>query len=89
MLSHINNSVANESWLRDTICNTVEELGEVTKTERALFDILVVTRQRDGPHGKFQVARKILPNAELLILDDNLDVATEFIRGGISASISG
>ena len=82
VLSHINKSVANESWLRDTIYHTVEELGEVTSTERALFDILVVTRQREGPHGKLQVAKKIFPNAELLILDDNLDVATEFIRGG-------
>ena len=82
VLSHINNSAANENWLRDTIYNTVEEVGEVTNTGRVLFDIIVVTRQRDGPHGKLQIAKKILPNAELLILDDNLDVATEFIRGG-------
>ena len=82
VLSHINNSAANENWLRDTIYNTVEEIGEVTNTGRVLFDIVVVTRQRDGPRGKLQVAKKILPNAELLLLDDNLDVVTEFICGG-------
>ena len=74
VLSHINNSVANESWLPDTIYDTVEELGEVTNTGRVLFDIIVVIRQKDGPHGKLQVAEKIL--------DDNINVATEFIRGG-------
>ena len=59
VLSHINDSPANENWLRDTIYNTVEEVGEVTTTGRVLFDIIVVTRQRDGRHGKLQIAKKI------------------------------
>ena len=66
LCSHINNSQANESWLRDCITNSCEDTGEVSTTERCLFDLVIVTR----------------PSAEFLILDDQAEVISEFIRAG-------
>ena len=82
VLSHIHKSQENEAWLRDTIHNTLQEVGEVGDTERCLFDLLIVSRERVGPKGKLSVAKRVFPNAAPLIIDDNIEVATEFIRGG-------
>ena len=82
VLSHIHRSQENEAWLRDTIHNTLEEVGEIGDTERCLFDLLIVSRERIGPKGKLSVAKRVFPSAEFLIIDDNIEVATEFIRGG-------
>ena len=82
LCSHINNSQANESWLRDTITNSCEETGEVGDTERCLFDLVIVTRKRSGPGGKLDIAHKVFPSAEFLILDDQVEVIAEFIRSG-------
>eukprot|EP00439_Symbiodinium_sp_Y106_P044156 s2470_g5.t1 len=73
-------SWANESWLRDTITNSCEETGEVGDTERCLFDLVIVTRKRSGPGGKLDIAHKVFPSAEFLILDDQVEVIAEFIR---------
>lgn len=80
--SHINNSLANEQWLRDCAVNSCEDVGEIGATERCLLDLVIVTRQRVGPRGKYSIARRVFPSAEFLILDDNTEVATEFIRAG-------
>ena len=82
LCSHINNSQANESWLRDCITNSCEDTGEIGDTERCLFDLVIVTRQRSGTHGKLDIARKVFPSAEFLILDDQVEAITEFIRSG-------
>ena len=65
--SHINNSKANESWLRDCVVNSVEDVGEVGDSERCLLDLIIVTRQRTGALGKLAVSRQVFPAAELLI----------------------
>ena len=80
LCSHINNSQANESWLRDTITNSCEETGEVGDTERCLFDLVIVTRKRSGPGGKLDIAHKVFPSAEFLILDDQVEVIAELVH---------
>eukprot|EP00439_Symbiodinium_sp_Y106_P062149 s5345_g9.t1 len=87
--SHINNSKANESWLRDCVVNSVEDVGEdvgeVGDSERCLLDLIIVTRQRAGALGKLAVSREVFPAAELLILDDNPGIVSEYIRAGQQA----
>ena len=56
VLSLIHKSQESEAWLRDTIHNTLEEVGEIGDTERCLFDLLIVSRERIGPKGKLSVA---------------------------------
>ena len=83
--THINNSKANESWLRDCVVNSVEDVGEVGDSERCLLDLIIVTRQRTGALGKLAVSRQVFPAAELLILDDNPGIVSEYIRAGQQA----
>ena len=78
VLSHIDSSKANEAWLRDVIANTVEEVRDTSGQN--LLDLIVVSRSRTGDYGKLSLATQVFPSAEHLIVDDNTEVVTEWIR---------
>ena len=65
--------------------NSVEDVGEIGDSERCLLDLIIVTRQRTGALGKLDVSRQVFPAAELLILDDNPGIVSEYIRAGQQA----
>ncbi|OLP78890.1 hypothetical protein AK812_SmicGene40886 [Symbiodinium microadriaticum] len=70
LCSHIGlNSPDIQEWALSTLHNTCAEA-----TGDKLLDLIIITRQRTCVNGKLDVVCRVFNRAQLLIVDDNVDV---------------